>query len=293
MAQDKVDKLKKLAEVAIEILNGGGFTNKEAAQFFATLIKQVNEAKDSVRLELDKAKNELEASVDGKRLNIVEKRKESVSYLDNKITKTFEGLYDVIEKSRTSVEGKFSADILRLTSRLNTIPNIEELITELKNEITEIDNKIEPFPDLSGMGSEIEGNIENNLAKYGERIRDSLELLQDDERLDKSAIKGLESELEAIKEANKAPSGAGHSIVGRDIIIDIDISTQLDGVTKTFNLQAIYNIVSVDLSSYPYGSLRKNIDYTYTPTSITFTSEIAAATQLSAGQRCILTVVQA
>ncbi len=101
-------------------------------------------------------------------------------------------------------------------------------------------------------------------------------------------IKGLEKRLKGIE--NK-PSTPGGGIVGRDLIKDIDLSDQLDGVLATFNIPVVWNIVSVDLSSYPYGSLRKNIDYTWTPTSITFTSEIDPATQLSVGQKCILTVV--
>ena len=258
MAQDKVDKLKKLAEVAIEIVNGGGFTNKEAAQFFATLVKQVNEAKDSIRAELDKANS---------------------------------GLYRIIEKSRISVESRVDADITRLTSKLDNIPDIQELIFDLKKEIAEIDNKIEPFPDLSVIGDELLERVEKQLPQFGEVFRDGLELLKDGKRLEMSAIKGLEDELEAIRAVKSASSGGGHSIVGRDIISKIDISDQLNGVTKTFNLQAIYSVVSVSLSSYPYGTLRPDIDYTFTDTSITFTSTIVADAQLATGQQCIIIAV--
>lgn len=108
----------------------------------------------------------------------------------------------------------------------------------------------------------------------------------------------LQIGVEHIKDLKKfvkkyAPSNQNITagIIGRDIIKDIDISAQLDGVTKTFNLPAVWNIISVNLSSFPYGSLRKSIDFTYTPTSITFTSQIDASTQLATGQSCILTVV--
>lgn len=83
----------------------------------------------------------------------------------------------------------------------------------------------------------------------------------------------------------------GGGITGRDLFQDIDISSQFDGVLSTFSIPAVYRIISVDLSSFPYGSCRKNVDYTWTPTSITFTSQIDPSTQLSAGQSCILTVV--
>lgn len=102
-------------------------------------------------------------------------------------------------------------------------------------------------------------------------------------------IKGWEDKIKLIAGA-KGPVIHG-GIVGRDLIKDIDLSDQLNGVLKTFNIQAIWNVVSVNLSSYPYGSLRKGIDYTYGNTSITFTATIDAATQLSVGQQCIVTVI--
>lgn len=125
-----------------------------------------------------------------------------------------------------------------------------------------------------------------------EAIRDKLESLKGDNRLSADAIKGLEDLFKVIERnfngrLQMIPGG----ITGRDLFKDIDISPQLDGVTKTFNLQAIWNIISVDLSSFPYGSLRKGIDYTYTPTSVTFTDQIDASTQLQTGQSCVLTVV--
>ncbi len=134
-------------------------------------------------------------------------------------------------------------------------------------------------------------DIENDLPKLGEKIRDSLELLQGDERLDISAIKGLKENIDTLTNLANRPQYSMASIAGRDIFKDIDISDQLDGLTKTFNISAIWTVISIDLSSFPYGSLRKNIDYTWTPTSITFTDQIDAATQLSAGQSCVLTVV--
>lgn len=134
-------------------------------------------------------------------------------------------------------------------------------------------------------------DIENDLPKLGQQIRDSLELLQGDDRLDVSAIKGLKENMDnLLVVASKPPIMMG-SVAGRDIFKDIDLSSQLDGVTKTFNISAVWTIISVDLSSFPYGSLRKNVDYTWTPTTITFTDQIDASTQLSAGQSCILTVV--
>lgn len=134
-------------------------------------------------------------------------------------------------------------------------------------------------------------DIEADLPKLGSPIRDSLELLQGDDRLDISAIKGVKEIGDRVANLENRPQPSMASIAGRDIIKDIDLSASLNGITTTFPLQAIWNVISVNLSSYPYGSLRKGIDYTWTPTSITFTNTIDPTTQLSAGQQCILTVV--
>lgn len=127
-------------------------------------------------------------------------------------------------------------------------------------------------------------------------IRNKLELLTGKDRLNVSAIDGL-TELLAefdtkIGGVRSSQNRGGMAVTGRDIFNDIDLSAQLDGVTTTFQIHAVYNIISVHLSSFPH-ALRKNIDFTYTPTTITFTSQIDAATTLSAGQTCVLTVVNA
>lgn len=113
----------------------------------------------------------------------------------------------------------------------------------------------------------------------------ALDIDDPDLQIDASHIKNID------KYIKKSGQIINAGIIGRDIVKDLDISNQLDGITKTFNIQAVWNIISVDLSSFPYGSLRKNTDYTWTPTSITFTSQIDASTQLQAGQSCVLTIV--
>lgn len=105
----------------------------------------------------------------------------------------------------------------------------------------------------------------------------------------------IQKELEKVrKEKQKAPFlNFNHMPNFRDLFKDYDLSAQLDGATTTFNIPAVYNVVSVALSSYPYGSLRKGVDFTWTPTSITFLSTIDPTTQLAAGQSCVLTIVSA
>lgn len=121
-----------------------------------------------------------------------------------------------------------------------------------------------------------------------QEVRDLLELLHDDERLDASAIKNLEQYVKEFAPKSSTMNGGG--IVGRDIVKNYDLSSQLDGVLKTFNIPGVWSIISVACSSFP-NVLRPVIDYTNTDSTITFTSEIDAGTTLATGQTLIITYV--
>ena len=110
-------------------------------------------------------------------------------------------------------------------------------------------------------------------------------------QIDIEHIKGWKDIKDRVDGISRMVSMGGNS--ARDLFKDYDLSSQLNGVLKTFSIPATWNIISVNLSSFPYGSLRKNTDFTYTSTSITFTDEIDAATQLATGQSCVLTIVTA
>jgi hypothetical protein len=128
-----------------------------------------------------------------------------------------------------------------------------------------------------------------------EDIVNKLLLLPEGEKLPMEAIEGLVPQLKDLAERLKKRNAENFSMAsqaGRDIFADIDLSPQFDGLTSTFQIPAVYNIISVSIQSMP-NNLRKNVDYTYTPTSITFAASIDASTQLAAGQNCTLTVVRA
>lgn len=138
-------------------------------------------------------------------------------------------------------------------------------------------------------------DIKNDIPVLGEQIRNALELLQGDNRLEMSAVKDLKETLESLEkrlleEVKKkvviTSTGGGAQNGGR-IVKSYDLSSQLNGVLKTFSLPTMWRVISVHLSSFP-NIMRPTTDYTWTPTSITFTSEINAATSLASGQTLII-----
>jgi hypothetical protein len=115
--------------------------------------------------------------------------------------------------------------------------------------------------------------LESEIPKYGEAIRDSLELLQGDDRLDKSAIKGLDEELASIK----TRSTGSAALIGDRLKVD-DLTEQCDGSTKEFYLTREprdTNRVMVWGTQFPI-ILRPNIDFTIERKLLTLTSEVSA-----------------
>lgn len=192
--------------------------------------------------------------------------------IDEKITS-----YD----ARISLSEKKIADEAAATTR-----DINRFSTVLNNAVRSIPSPFDP----TNLERRIE-SVRKEIPKIPEipEAFDATEIMEDIEELE-NKYEVLTKELKIVRQMRGGKSsGSG---LHRDHFSDLDITAQLDGSTKTFNIPAIYNILSVSLSSYPYGTLRKNIDYTYTNTTITFTDEIAASTQLANGQKCILTVVK-
>lgn len=116
-----------------------------------------------------------------------------------------------------------------------------------------------------------------------DEIRDSLELLKDEDRLDASAIKNLEKLIKKLVGDQKTVYVDGGSSGGGRIVKSYDLSPLLNGVAKTFTLPVFWRVISVHSSSSPL-VFRENTDYTTANLSITFTSEIDETTTLASGQ---------
>lgn len=123
-------------------------------------------------------------------------------------------------------------------------------------------------------------------------IRNKLETLTGENRLDKSAIRGID-DIENVLNAMKDGSGKTFIIggKGRNSVHLYDLSAELDGVKKTFNLPSNFGVIGVWCSSMP-NAFRPTIDYTEGNKTITFTDEINALTTLASGQTLILQYIK-
>ncbi len=142
-------------------------------------------------------------------------------------------------------------------------------------------------------GDKGEAGIDGKDGKDGspdtpEQVRDKLEELKGEERLDITAIKGLEEKIKAIPERPTTTFFGP----GKTKIVKIDLSDQLNGVLKTFFLGTHYGIVSVNSSSSPFGAFRESVDYNESGKNIVFTSAIDASVSLAQGQSLIVKVLR-
>ncbi len=124
-----------------------------------------------------------------------------------------------------------------------------------------------------------------------EEVRDRLELLLGDERLDKKAIRGIEEIEEAIEELRNRPIGKGGGGLGRRQVQDL-INTAIAAIPTSTNTWSYYNynwsveptlnssIAGGDVYNYTLdGTTRyRFIPTAYDPTQDAFYSSFSAGT---------------
>jgi DNA-binding ferritin-like protein len=198
------DKLQKLQEL-MKLANNSLSVEEFLANFKIVIdyVKKIEKNLDKkVDDKCENAQNELE--------NIIKQLKETdqeyqdtlkrieddnQSTLSNLKKWALERVGDLFVKSNISQEIK---------KKLNEVDRLMEPLigykppstTELVNEVAQIVEKsiTQQLPKIPSIE-----DIENDLPKLGDKIRDALELLQDDERLDVSAIKGLEDLIKKVE----------------------------------------------------------------------------------------------
>ena len=125
--------------------------------------------------------------------------------------------------------------------------------------------------------------IKKELLKMGRILRKALK-----KKLRISDIKGLKEALDKKVIYTGTSGGAG---MGGSIRF-YDLSSQLNGVLKTFQLPAFARVVDVKLSSIPV--MREDTDYEINGSTfqITFKSGVKASTALDSGQSCWILYAQ-
>lgn len=240
---------------------------KELSGFLRAVVGAVNQAKDSFLASFNLLSQDLKVKT--KEFSDIK------SYIR-----------DAVSEGVNKVQNVFSPKIEDLSQRL------DELDTKRDIDRTEIALEASKIA-LEGLSSQLPTleQIEERLPMLGNSIASALEILPEEKKLALNAVKGLREELEKLRDDIRRKRfatayGVGGSGGGR-IVKVYDLSSQLNGVLKTFTLPSFWRVISVVGSSFPF-TYRPTVDYTTSNPTITFTSEIDASVSLATGQTLVV-----
>lgn len=136
-----------------------------------------------------------------------------------------------IQKAKREMTGLIEDYLAKIETATNQkMREVDEKVKELKNDISDKEANEQAIADrvFREVQSPIIEKIEKNLPKLGEPIRDALELLNGDQRLDKSAIRGLDELLEKIgkRKTQNIPYVGGIRYLNQlvDVLIGSDLA---------------------------------------------------------------------
>jgi len=212
---------------------------------------------------------------------------EFVKKIDARNIKEFERLTQTI----TSLSKKLEKDGSETNDKLQRqiTAELESLLRRFSSKSKELDIKMSEIK--NGEDADEEKIVKDvlsqiKLPEYKETVLDGEEEIRKKILpLEIEDIDGLQEELDKIKKQSSFISGGGGNASGGKIVRAYDLSSKLNGVLKTFSLPTFWRVISVHSSSFP-NAFRPTTDYTTdgSAMTITFTSEIGAATTLATGQ---------
>lgn len=246
--------------------------------------------------------------VDKKLLEIDSKIDSSDEYLKSECEATcskLEEMSGILEIAQTKIDEFIDAinskqiqDINSLTEKVSTeliaiktlIPSLIPVLPEMPN-LQALEDKI--VSDFIQRLEAIRLQIPVFIPDTPEVMRDKLESLELGEKLVIDAIEGLREALDKLEKKKTFTmfGGSNGGSSGGRAVRAYDLTSQLNGVTKTFNLPATWRVISVHSSSFP-GSFRETVDYTWTAQTITFTDQIDAGSTLSTNQTLTIIYVE-
>jgi len=246
-------KLKKLEAIiaAIEIDTP---STKEVAELVATIIQVVQETRKHLEKQALENKRDLNNLVNHLTEQEVEKISEALDNLEKKAEKAIKSVNEKTKLDLDTITIGFQVELSKLK---DSIPEKADF-TEIYDKIKGVERKIVPPKEIEAM-----------------EIRDKIESLEGDERLDRKSIKGLDEELKRIEKTASTAKGGVRRVY--QPYVD-DFSGDTDGLTKIFYLSREplnANTVLVWGTDFPV-ILRPTTDFTIAGKKLTLTSAIPA-----------------
>jgi len=223
--------------------------------------------------------------------------KELKSLLQNQISTGDSKVIEYCEAMMPDMKG-FEKKLGGISNQIKDISSKEvaKAIKATKDMIEDIRRDIPSMPDLTFLEAKIEQIkasipvIKDTILDTPIQIREKVQSLPEGKRWEIEDVNDLRKELETLRnEVRSIPrGGGGRALMPRTGGVAFEkLNSRLDGVTKTFNIPNLRDVIAIMGTSFPT-TFASTDDYTVGNKSITFTSAIDAATTLSAGQTIIV-----
>ena len=257
------DKYAQKLKNFIQSLEEGGITKDELVKSIESVVNFVKEIKDNLSKELDKEKANTESQ-----LNDIDN---SIS----EITTVIDNLRIHIDRCMSDMEDSASEELTNMKELFdNEISDLKEDLQEktdfkhLEDRITVLENKEDPeIPEIDILD-----------------IRNRFEVLSEDEKLDKSAIRGLIDDLKRLEKKidDKVVTGGTGGVTNLRIqqafkyILKTESPTGLiDGSNTTYTVKNdIFAVLSFSANGETIAQLP---NYTISGRTITFSSPLPSA----------------
>lgn len=265
-------QLQKLKEVYTNLRDAETLTRGEFTRAFEAMLKIVTQFGNNLLEQSNGKMHEMTAHAD----QMEEKVSSALSELKTSTEASFEATR---RRAIEAIDGLFN--------RMRVKERVEGALSEVTVKVGELERALGQVPTVEKLAEDAAKLIP---PVTPEAIRDKLESIKgEDEKLDIDAIGHLREELNKLKKGTGGVQYVPTASSGGGVVKAYDISSQLNGVLKTFTLPAFWRIISVHASSFP-SAFRETVDYTSDASAmtLTFTSEIDAGSTLDTDQTVIV-----
>lgn len=250
--ETKLERVKKALEFAYKDY----VTYEQALVLFESLKKSVEDVKAEIRNLNVKDREKLEQGFGV-----------AVKKIESKVS-AFESVVAGLQKSLNSFKKE----------ALDSVWDAKKIVVESKKELSELEKKIPTKTDLRPIQADLailEKALKDKKNRTPEQTRDDLESLEGKERLDKSAINGLEDDLKRIEKLANAGGTRFFGGANANAVQVADLSAQCNGVLKSFYVPKHRFALMLQSTQFPV-IYRPTIDFTTANNTLTLTAQVGA-----------------
>jgi len=215
---------------------------------------------------------------------LIKSVKDSQAFLEQKAEENHRDLRKFAQEATNQEVSSLTSQLQQMETSLQEIEtkakaDLDKLSTGVFEEITSVRDSIPEPTDLTNLEASVSDvNVRLTKLTKPEILRDRLTSLEGEGRLDKSAIRGLEEELKAIRALPRG--GGGVSAMGVRQAFKYIFHTEapvgdIDGANTTYTVSNVpFAVVSFSLNGETIAELP---NYTVAGKTITFSTAIPAA----------------